>query len=211
MTDPQPFVLNAGAEAKRHAPATARNREPIANVLQDILPPSGTILEVASGTGEHIVHFARLFPKLIWQPSDHDELGLESIRAWSAEADLPNIMPPALIDAAAAEWPITQADAMLCINMVHIAPWAATQGLMAGAGRILPKGGPLVLYGPFIQPGIETAPSNLAFDANLRSRNPDWGLRSLDAVTDTARAHGLRQEQVIGMPANNLSVIFRRG
>lgn len=210
MTDPQPFTLNAGPEAKRHAPATARNRDAIADMLSGILPASGTILEIASGTGEHIVHFAGAFPQLLWQPSDHDVLGLESISAWSAEAGLPNLLPPVLIDASAPDWPVARADALLCINMVHIAPWAATQGVMAGAGRLLPKGAPLILYGPYIEPGVETAPSNLAFDDNLRAQNPDWGLRDLTEVAALAAAHGLRLDQRIEMPANNLSLVFHK-
>ena len=211
MTDPQPFTLNAGPEAKRHAPATARNRDAIADMLSGSLPASGTILEIASGTGEHIVHFAGAFPHLLWQPSDHDVLGLDSISAWSTEAGLPNLLPPVLIDASAPDWPVARADALLCINMVHIAPWAAAQGLMAGAGRLLPKGAPLILYGPYIVPGVETAPSNLAFDANLRAQNPDWGLRDLAEVEALAAAHGLLLDQQIEMPANNLSLIFLKG
>jgi hypothetical protein len=208
VTDPQPFTLNTGPEAKRHAPATARNRDAIADMLSGILPATGTVLEIASGTGEHIVHFAGAFPQLLWQPSDHDALGLESISAWSAEAGLPNLLPPVLIDASAPDWPVARADALLCINMVHIAPWAATQGLMAGAGRLLPKGAPLILYGPYIVPGVETAASNLAFDANLRAQSPDWGLRDLTEVEALAAAHGLLLDQRIEMPANNLSLIF---
>jgi hypothetical protein len=137
-------------------------------------------------------------------------LGLESISAWSAEAGLPNLLPPVLIDASAPDRPVARADALLCINMVHIAPWAATQGLMAGAGRLLSKGAPLILYGPYIETGVETAPSNLAFDGNLRAQNPDWGLRDLTEVTTLAAAHGLRLDQRIEMPANNLSLVFRK-
>ncbi|MFM8543201.1 MAG: DUF938 domain-containing protein [Chakrabartia sp.] len=211
MTDPQPFTLNAGPWAKRHAPATARNRDAIADMLSASLPASGTMLEIASGTGEHIVHFAGAFPQLLWQPSDHDVLGLDSISAWSTEAGLPNLLPPVLIDASAPDWPVARADALLCINMVHIAPWMATQGLMAGAGRLLPKGAPLILYGPYIVPGVETAPSNLAFDANLRAQNPNWGLRDLAEVEALAAARGLLLDQRIEMPANNLSLIFLKG
>lgn len=211
MTSPQPFTLTAGPEDKRHAPATLRNRDVIRDVIAPYLPSTGLVLEIASGTGEHIVHFARSCPQLTWQPSDPDPLGLASIAAWSAEAALPNVRAPVQIDAVAATWPITQADALLCINMVHIAPWAATLGLMAGAGRVLPTGGLLYLYGPYHRTGRATAPSNMAFDANLKAQNPDWGLRHLDAVTQAARSHGLDLHDVIEMPANNLSVIFRRG
>jgi len=210
VTGPQPFCLGAGAEAKRHAPATARNRDAILAILQDALPTSGLVLEIASGTGEHIVDFAGHFPALTWQPSDYDRLGLASIAAWSAEAGHPNLRQPALLDASADDWPIHQADAILCINMVHIYPWAATQGLVAGAGRILSLGGLLYLYGPYLRDGVDTAPSNLAFDANLKAQNPDWGLRDLGAVADLAANHGLHLEQVIDMPSNNLSLIFRR-
>lgn len=210
MTDPQPFVLTPGAQAKRHAPATARNRDVIADVLQDILPASGMVLEIASGTGEHCVHFAARFPHLLWQPSDREDVGLASIAAWTAQAALPNILPPVKIDATAPDWPVGPASAMLCINMVHIAPWSASLGLMAGAGRLLPQGGRLFLYGPFIRADVATAPSNLAFDANLKAQNPEWGLRALDAVADVAAASGLMLERVVEMPANNLSVIFQR-
>ena len=210
MTSPAPFTLTPGSEAKRHAPATARNRDAILAVLQNALPTSGLVLEIASGTGEHIVDFAGHFPALTWQPSDYDRLGLASIAAWSAEAGHPNLRQPVQLDASADDWPIDQADAILCINMVHISPWAATQGLMAGAGRIVPPGGLLYLYGPYLRDGVDTAPSNLAFDANLKAQNPDWGLRDLGAVADLAANHGLHLEQVIDMPANNLSLIFRR-
>lgn len=211
MTNPQPFTLNAGAEAKRHAPATERNRDAITDVLKQVLPATGTVLEIASGTGEHIVHFARRFPRITWQPSDHDEVGLESIAAWSADAALPNVRPPVRLDASLPDWPVNAANAILCINMIHIAPWAATLGLMAGAGRCLPVGGLLYLYGPYLRAEVETAPSNLAFDANLRSQNPQWGIRDLADVAAVAEANSLHLEQVIEMPANNLSLSFRRG
>ena len=210
MSGPQPFTLAPGAAAKRHAPATARNRDAILAVLHQILPASGLVLEVASGTGEHIVDFAGQFPALAWQPSDYDRLGLASIAAWSASAGHANLRQPVQLDASAADWPVDQADAILCINMVHISPWAATEGLMAGAGRILPPDGLLYLYGPYLRAGVETAPSNLAFDANLKAQNPDWGLRDLDVVAALATEHGMRLEQVVEMPANNLSLIFRR-
>jgi hypothetical protein len=211
MTDPQPFTLAPGPEAKRHAPATARNRDVLVDALKTVLPNAGTVLEIASGTGEHVVHFARHFPKLVWQPSDADALGLASIAAWSVEAALPNVLPPLLLDASTPDWPVTQADAVLCINMVHIAPWAATLGLMAGAAHCLPSNGRLILYGPFLREGVETAPSNLAFDTNLKAQNPAWGLRTLEDVAGVAAGHGFMLEQVIDMPANNLTVIFRRG
>ena len=210
MTNPKPFVLEAGAAVKRHAPATARNRDALVDVLKNVVPRAGTVLEVASGTGEHIVHFAQAFPQLQWQPSDADPLGLASIAAWSAGAGLPDILAPVHLDATLPDWPVDGADAILCINMVHIAPWAATLGLMAGAARCLPADGPLFLYGPFLRAGVETAPSNLAFDANLKAQNPAWGLRDLADVEAVAADQGLSLDKVIEMPANNLSVIFRR-
>lgn len=201
---------DGGAGAKRHAPATARNRDAIAAVLADWLPRSGTVLEVASGSGEHIVYFATVFPGLIWQPSDPDAQALTSIAAWRAETGLANIAPPLRLDAAASEWPLTHADAALCINMVHISPWAATLGLLAGAARVLADGAPLILYGPYVEAEVPTAPSNLAFDASLRARNPDWGLRDLDAVKAAATGAGLRFAERCAMPANNLMLLFHR-
>ncbi|WP_380871453.1 SAM-dependent methyltransferase [Sphingomonas sp. DBB INV C78] len=198
-------------DRRRHAPATARNRDPILAILRAELPESGTVLEVASGTGEHAVHFAGALPGLIWQPSDPDLDALTSIRAWAEAARLPNLRPPLLLDAVAADWPIAQADALICINMVHISPWAATLGLMAGAARILPAGAPLILYGPYIRAEVETAPSNLAFDMDLKVRNPAWGLRDLADVAAIAAPAGLALKRVVEMPANNLTVVFRRG
>ncbi|HEX8400292.1 MAG TPA: DUF938 domain-containing protein [Allosphingosinicella sp.] len=195
---------------KRHAPATDRNRDPIASVLRETLPPTGLVLELASGTGEHAVHFARRFPHLEWQPSDPDPNALTSIEAWAADAGLPNLRAPVELDAAGGTWPIDRADAVLCINMVHISPWAATLGLLAGAAGLLPPGGPLYLYGPYRRHGIETAASNEAFDRSLRSRNPDWGLRDLEAVVSAAELNGLSLESVTEMPANNLSLVFRK-
>jgi SAM-dependent methyltransferase len=194
---------------KRHAPATERNRDPIAAVLREVLPPRGLVLEVASGTGEHVAYFARLFPAIEWQPTDPDPAALTSIEAWLADAALPNLREPVELDAAGT-WPIDQADAILCINMVHISRWAATLGLLAGAGRSLPAGGPLVLYGPYRREGVSTSPSNEAFDQSLRSSDPDWGLRDLEAVIEAAGREQLRLDKVIEMPANNLSVILRR-
>jgi hypothetical protein len=194
----------------RHAPATLRNRAPILDVLTPLLPDSGPILEVASGSGEHIVHFARHFPGLIWQPSDPSADARRSIAAWTAAEGLDNIRPPLDLDAASDTWPINHADALLCINMIHISPWPATVGLMRGAGRILDQGAPLYLYGPFRRTGHSLEPSNEAFDLDLRRRDPSWGLREVDAVTACAADHGLRFETIVEMPANNLSVIFRK-
>jgi hypothetical protein len=196
--------------SRRSAPAALRNRDPIAAVLREVLPERGTVLEIASGSGEHAVHFASLFPHLAWQPSDPDEEALESIAAWRAQAGLPNLLEPFRLDAARAPWPVARADALLCINMVHISPWTATLGLLRGAASLLPAEAPLILYGPYRRAGVPTAPSNEAFDASLRARDPEWGLRDLEAVAAEARSNGLHLERVTEMPANNLTVVFRR-
>ena len=195
-------------DRRRHAPAALRNRDPILAILRQVLPASGMVLEVASGSGEHVAHFATALPALRWQPSDPDPAACVSIAAWAE--GLANVRPPVALDAAAGDWPVDRAAAIVCINMVHISPWAATSGLMAGAGRLLPPGAPLYLYGPYRQAGRHTAPSNAAFDADLRARNPEWGVRDLNAVADVAAAHGLHLAEVVEMPANNLSLVFRR-
>jgi SAM-dependent methyltransferase len=165
---------------KRHAPATERNREPIAAVLREVLPAHGLVLEVASGTGEHAAYFARLFPALDWQPSDPDPGALNSIEAWVADAELPNLREPVQLDAAGT-WPIARAEAVLCINMVHISPWTATLGLLGGAGRVLPPGGPLILYGPVSAPRRADRAEQRGVRQSLKARNPAWGLRELEA------------------------------
>lgn len=195
---------------RRSAPHVVRNAEPIAEVLKDVLPERGLVLEIASGSGEHALHFARAFPKLLWQPSDPEPASLRSIEAWRVEAGLFNLLPAVSLDVRAAEWPVPQADAILCINMVHISPWASTEGLMRGAGRLLGAGALLYLYGPYRQAEVETAPSNEAFDADLRARNPEWGVRDLEEVVAEAEAHGFGLERVTPMPANNLSVALRK-
>jgi hypothetical protein len=197
------------ADPRLRAAATGRNREPIAAVLEAILPARGTVLEIASGTGEHSLFFARHFPHLVWQPSDCDRAALASIAAWREDAGLANLRPPVNLDAAR-EWPATRADAILCINMVHISPWAATEGLVRGAARLLCAGAPLILYGPYERDGVPTAPSNLAFDASLRARDLSWGLRSVEAVTVEAERAGFAFERLFEMPANNLILLFRR-
>ena len=179
-------------------------------MLRTILPERGTVLEIASGTGEHILHFAREFPGLVWQPSDFDPAALRSIEAWREPAGLPNLRPPIPLDARAEGWPMAAADAILAINMVHISPWAATLGVLRGAGRLLPPGAPLYLYGAYRQAGVDTAPSNEAFDVSLRTRDPEWGVRHLEDVIAEAEPCGLRLDTVVAMPANNLSVVFRR-
>ena len=197
-------------DARRHAPATQRNRDPILAVLRRALPAAGLVLEVSSGSGEHAVHFAAALPGLTWQPSDPDPTARASIAAWAAEARLPNLRPPLALDAAAPDWPLDRADAVVCINMIHIAPWAAGLGLLRGAARLLPPGGPLILYGPYRQGGRHTAPSNAAFDAGLRAQDPDWGVRDLEAVAEAAVAAGFGAPEIAAMPANNLALAFRR-
>jgi SAM-dependent methyltransferase len=199
-----------GPDARRFAPATARNREPILAVLKRVLPAEGVVLELASGTGEHAAHFARQFPGLSWQPSDADPEALASIAAWAAASGAANIRPPLALDVGAADWGIEGVAAILCINMIHVAPWAATAALVAGARRRLARGAPLYLYGPFKRGGRHTAPSNAAFDADLRRSNPAWGVRDLDDVARLAAAHGFDLAEAVEMPANNLSVVFRR-
>lgn len=196
---------------RRYAPAAARNRDPILDVLRRFLPQRGIVLEIASGSGEHAVHFAQaLGPDLVFQPSDPTAEARASIDAWVAEAGLTNIRPAMALDAAAVAWPIDKADAVICINMIHIAPWAATTGLILGAARVLPIGGLLYLYGPYRRGGQHTAPSNERFDADLRERNPQWGIRNLEDVVALAQNAGFGEPSVLDMPANNLSLIFRR-
>lgn len=198
------------SSAAQTAPAVARNRDPILAVLRRFLPSRGTVLEIASGTGEHAVYFARHLPHLIWQPTDPDADALASILAHRSAANLPNLHAPARLDVTASDWPISQADAVVAINMIHISPWTAAQGLMAGAARLLPAGGLLYLYGPFKENGIHTAPSNAAFDASLRARDPQWGVRDIDDVVTLAAEHGFDFIERVAMPANNLSLVFRR-
>lgn len=196
---------------KRSAPAAIRNRVPILAVLRRHLPERGLVLEIASGTGEHAIYFAHdLGPDLIFQPSDPDASSRAIIDAWRQKAGLPNVRPAIALDATTADWPIAIADAILCINMVHISPWAATVGLVDGAARVLRPGGVLYLYGPYRRAGHPTAPSNDAFDADLKSRDPAWGLRHLDDVIALADRAGLDHSETVAMPANNLSVIFHR-
>jgi hypothetical protein len=230
MTEPSPWsATDGGGEARRHAPATLRNRDAIVAVLQDVLPETGLVLEIASGSGEHVVHFARAFPALDWQPSDPGPAALTSIAAWSSEAGLSNIRPPTAIDAAASVWPVDHADAILCINinsdscdpqksaiydaclcinMVHISEWAATIGLFRGCAKLLPAGAPLILYGPYLEDNVETAPSNLAFDSSLKKRNPEWGLRNVADVDRVAAEHEFKRTCRVEMPANNLMLVY---
>ena len=199
MTDPRLF-----------APAAARNRGPILDVLREILPDEGRVLEIASGTGEHVAHFAAHLPGLTFQPSDPGAEARASIAAWIAETGVKNILPPLTLDAAVTPWPVDRADAIICINMIHISPWAATEGLFARASTLLPGGAPLYLYGPYKCDGAHMAPSNVAFDESLRAQNPEWGVRDLGTVAACAKNAGFSGPQIVAMPANNLSVVFRR-
>lgn len=195
---------------RRQAPATARNRQPILDVLRTRLPARGLVLEIASGSGEHIVHFAEALPELVFQPSDPNADARASIDAWVETQGLGNVRAAVALDATASVWPVDDADAILCCNMIHIAPWEAAIGLIAGAGRVLSNGGILYLYGPYRRDGAHTAPSNEAFDLDLRRRNPAWGVRDLEAVAALAGDHGFAPPEIIDMPANNLSVVFQR-
>lgn len=208
MADPTPWIAaeDKGA-ARKHAPATLRNREAIAAVLAEVLPEAGLVLEVASGSGEHCAFFAERFAGLRWQPSDPEPSALTSIAAWCA--GLGNVAAPVAVDASAAEWPVERADALLCINMVHISPWEATVGLLDGAARVLPDGAPLILYGPYRRAEVETAPSNEAFDASLKARDPRWGLRDVADVSAAASVRGLSFERLVEMPANNIMLVYR--
>ena len=195
-------------DARLFAPAAERNRDPILQVLRPLLDGRRSVLEVASGTGEHILHFAAALPGVRFQPSDPDAAARASIDAWASGTA--NLRPALALDAAAPDWPPVAADVVLCINMVHIAPWAATTGLMQGAARVLPPAGLLVLYGPFRQGMRHTAPSNAAFDRDLRERDPAWGVRDLEAVSAAAAVAGFAEPKVHAMPANNVCVVFER-
>jgi SAM-dependent methyltransferase len=202
--------MSAASDPRLHHAHVPRNREPILALLRRVLPPAGLVLEVASGSGEHAVFFAQGLPALSWQPTDPDAAALASIAAHRAAAPAPNLLEPLRLDATAERWPVARADAVVCNNMIHIAPWAVSEGLMAGASRILPAGGALYLYGPYRINGRHTAPSNQDFDTWLQAQNPAWGIRDLAEVTDLAARHGFALAETVPMPANNLSVIFRR-
>jgi SAM-dependent methyltransferase len=196
---------------KRFAPAAERNKEPIAETLREVLPASGTVLEIASGSGQHAAFFARAFPALTWQPSDLDRDAVASIASYRDEAGLENLAEPLCLNVESASWPLAHADAVLCINMIHIAPWSACLALVSGAARLLAPGAPLVLYGPYRIDGDFTAPSNDAFDQRLRGEDPEWGVRELRDVDHAASECGFYLEGVIARPANNHVVVFRRG
>lgn len=233
MADERRFYEASAAGAMRSAPAAQRNREPIADILREWLPHSGIILEIASGTGEHAVHFAERFPNLEWQPTDIHPDALSSIAAWREQTGRSNLRPPLALDAGSADWPIDRADTIISIkmdsdscndpklaekggfdvvlnlNMVHISPWSAALGLLDGAARVLKRGGALIIYGPWLRAGVETAPSNLAFDQQLRERDPEWGLRRVEDFDAAASNRGFALEQTRAMPANNLMLLFR--
>jgi Protein of unknown function (DUF938) len=195
---------------RQYRSTTVRNRDFILDVLRDVLPTTGVILEIASDSGEHVVHFARNLPSLAFQPSDPEPEALLSVAAWVEAARVTNVRAPIALDASQSPWPIASADGIICINMIHISPWDATVGLIRSAAAILPRGSPLYLYGPYKRKGFATAPSNQAFDQSLRDRNPTWGLRDLEAVAAIAQSVGFSVPTVTEMPANNLSIVFRR-
>ena len=197
-------------DPKLRAPSAQRNRDAILAVLRDVLPREGLVLEIASGSGEHALHFAQALPSLTFQPSDPSPEARDSIAAWIAESGLGNIRPPLALAADGDAWPALAPAAILCINMIHIAPWAAAEGLFRKAGATLDSGALLYLYGPFRRPDRTLEPGNAAFDESLRSRNPEWGLRDLGAVAALAQASGFAAPEIVEMPANNLSLIFRR-
>jgi hypothetical protein len=202
--------VTSGGSPLPASPAAERNKQPIADVLARVLPPAGLVLEVASGTGQHAEHFARAFPSLTWQPSECDLDSLAIIAERVNRTALPNLRPPLELDVRGAAPALDAVAAMLCCNMIHIAPWSACAALLAHAERLLAPKAPLVLYGPFKRGGTHTAPSNAAFDADLRRRNPEWGVRDLDEVVALARRHSLELAEVVAMPANNLTVVLLR-
>ena len=185
-----------------------RNKGPILNLLKRVLPHTGLILEIGSGTGQHVAHFAKALPELTWQPSDPDDEFHASIRLWTKLESLDNVRAPIDLEVCRFPWPVTRADAVLCVNMIHVAPWAATQALFSGAKCVLDRGGLLVLYGPYLRFGRHTAASNEAFDAQLRATDPSWGLRNLEKVVEIADQAGFRLAEVVEMPANNFGVVL---
>ena len=202
--------MSETSDRRLYFPHVARNREPILEVLRRVLPRQGLVLEIASGGGEHAAYFAENLLGLLWQPTDANTEMFESIAAHRAAAGVANLLAPLHLDVTSEQWPVESADALVCCNMIHIAPWAATEGLMAGAGRTLAHGGLIYLYGPYKIDDQHTAPSNQDFDTRLRARNPLWGVRDLTNVSSMAKRHGFELSETVPMPANNLSVIFRR-
>lgn len=211
MNDPKPWLTDdPGADEQKHAPATLRNRDAIVALLRALLPGSGTILEIASGTGEHAVYFAQNFPQLTIQPSDPDPECCRSIASWTKQTGVTNVLPPLQLDALAGDWAIDPPAAILCINMIHISPWEASIGLFEKAARLLVPGAPLYLYGPYFRDDIQTAESNLAFDRNLKSRNLQWGIREVADMDALADRTGFSRESLTEMPANNISLVYRK-
>jgi SAM-dependent methyltransferase len=198
------------AMAKGFAPAAERNRQPILDVLRRVLPPAGLVLEVASGTGQHAIFFSERLPELRWQPSDASPEALQSIEAWVDQAARDNLLPPLELDVRSAPWPIPTADALLCINMIHISPWETTEALFGGASPLLAGGSLLITYGPYRVHGEHTASSNAAFDKNLRSRNPRWGVRDIEELTELAGRTGFTLRERVDMPANNMTLVWAR-
>ncbi|WP_321322885.1 DUF938 domain-containing protein [uncultured Parasphingorhabdus sp.] len=211
MTDSKPWIVaESTPDEQKHAPATLRNRDAIVAVLRDILPERGLILEIASGTGEHAVYFGRAFPQLTFQPSDPDPACCQSITAWTEREGSSNILPPLQLDAQAPQWDVQNVAAILCINMVHISPWESSIGLFDKAGKLLAPGAPFYLYGPYLRDDIETAPGNLAFERSLKSRNLRWGLRDVADMDALAARNGFTRESLVEMPANNISLVYRK-
>ena len=197
------------ADGRLVSPSADRNKAPILSILERVLPKTGTVLEISSGTGQHVVHFARALTALTWQPTDVAQECLSSISSWLAAERLPNVREPIRLDVLEFPWPIGHADALVCVNLVHIAPWAVVPALFSGARAVLRAGGIVYLYGPYFVPGTRTAPSNAAFDRALRAQNAAWGIRDLDEVTRAAVAEGFELSETTQMPANNLSLVFR--
>ena len=202
--------MSEASDPRFYFPHVARNREAILQVLRRVLPPQGLVLEVASGGGEHAAYFAERLRSLIWQPSDLDPRSLASIAAHRTAADAPNLLAPVCLDATSEQWPVESADALVCINMIHISPWVVSEGLMAGARRVLRMGGVIYLYGPYKIDGRHTAQSNEEFDAWLRTQNAQWGVRDFADMADLAARNDFVLIETVPMPANNLSIIFKR-
>ena len=198
------------AMAKGFAPAAERNRQPILDVLRQALPATGLVLEVASGTGQHAIFFSEHLPDLQWQPTDASSEALRSISAWVDATARENLLPPLEFDVRSPHWPVTRADALVCINMIHISPWETTEALFRGASKLLTGSSPLVTYGPYRLHGEHTAPSNEAFDQSLRSRNARWGVRDIDELSELGERTGFALQERVGMPANNMTLIWAR-
>ena len=193
-----------------HSPAAERNKTPILEVLQKVLPDNGLVLEIASGSGQHLFHFAKALPQLTWQPSEFKSELNQWIQSQLDQHSWPNIKAPLQLDVMQSPWPVDYADAVININMIHITPWTATEALFAGAGRILTSNGILFCYGPYRRFGGHTAPSNQAFDQQLRAQNPDWGIRDIEELEILANEAQLKLVEIIDMPSNNFSLIFRK-